>query len=148
MSNEVLMIKLTGIGGYCDGQEHVLEQGNEAVIGRSRDCEFRIKGKDEPTDPPADKPFKGSGDKAKHLLTVSGKHVRITYKDPKNIFVEDLSTHGTFLDGVKLEGRDQLIGLKKNSVEMRLGTNETLRIEFVRQPAKPKPKITVKRRNE
>jgi len=147
MSNEVLTIKLTGISGFCDGKEHVIEQGGEALIGRSRACTFRIGGKSAQVTPPPDKPFKGSGDKDKHLLTVSGKHVLLTFQGPKQIYIEDLSTHGTYLDGVKLEGRDQLMGLSKGPMEMRLGTNETLRIELVRQPARSKPKITVKRRD-
>lgn len=145
--SEVMTIKLTGIAGFCKGSEFVIEEGGEAVIGRSREATFRVSGPDHLSDPPSDKPFKGHGDKEKHLLTVSGKHVKLTFQNAKGIYIEDLSKHGTFLDGKRVEGRDQIIGLKKGPIELRLGTNETFRMELLKAPAKPKPKITVKRRD-
>ncbi|MBX3460643.1 MAG: FHA domain-containing protein [Planctomycetes bacterium] len=145
--SEVLTIKLTGIAGFCKGSEFVIEEGGEVVIGRSRNAGLRIAGPDHLSEPPSDKPFKGHGDKEKHLLTVSGRHVKLTFQNAKAIFIEDLSKHGTFLDGKPVEGRDQIIGLKKGPIELRLGTNETFRMELLKAPAKPKPKITVKRRD-
>ncbi|MCC7509167.1 MAG: FHA domain-containing protein [Planctomycetes bacterium] len=144
---DVLTIKFTGIAGFCKGTEFVVEEGGEATIGRSREASLRIIGPDHLSEPPAEKPFKGHGDKEKHLLTVSGKHVKISFADAKHIFIEDLSKHGTFLDGKALDGRDQLIGLKKGPIELRLGTNETFRMELLKSPSKAKPKITVKRRD-
>jgi pSer/pThr/pTyr-binding forkhead associated (FHA) protein len=145
MAAEILTIKLTGIAGACKGGEFVIEEGGEAVIGRSRDCTFRIGEGDEP-EPPPDKPFKGTGGKNDHLHTVSRHHVKISFQNAKAIFIEDTSKHGTFINGNKVEGRDQLIGLRKAPMELRLGTNETFRMELVRTPAGIKPKITVKRR--
>lgn len=145
MGGEVLTIKLTGIAGFCKGQEFVIEEGGEAIIGRSRDCALRIGEKDEP-EPDPEKPLKGSGGKNDHLHTVSRHHVTISFKNAKSIFIEDTSKHGTFINGNKVEGRDQLLGLRKAPMELRLGTNETFRMELVRTPAGIKPKITVKRR--
>jgi pSer/pThr/pTyr-binding forkhead associated (FHA) protein len=138
MGGEILTIKFTGIAGFCKGQEFVIEEGGEAVIGRSRDCAFRIGETEEP------KP--GKGGKEDHLHTVSRHHVKITFQGAKAIFIEDNSKHGTFINGNKLDGRDQLIGLRKAPMELRLGTNETFRVELVRTPARVAPKITVKRR--
>lgn len=144
MSTEVACIHLTGIAGACKGRDFVLEVGGEAVIGRSRNATFRIiDSKDEET---AQRPLKGSGGIHEHLLTVSGRHVKLSFPSEREIFIEDTSKHGTFLDGKRVEGRDQIIGLKKGPIELRLGTNETFRMELVRAPAKAKPKITVKRR--
>lgn len=137
MSSDVACIHLTGIAGVCKGREFTLEVGGEVVIGRSRSAGLRI------TEP--DKSDKDSG-VHQHLLTVSGAHVKLSFPSEREIFIEDMSKHGTFLDGKKLEGRDQIIGLKKGPIELRLGTNETFRMELVRAPARPKPKITVKRR--
>ena len=145
MGGEILTIKLTGIAGFTKGKEFTIEEGGEAVIGRSRDCAFRIGESDEPAPDPA-KPFKGTGGKDDHLHTVSRHHVKIEFKGAKAIYIEDMSKHGTFINGNKLDGRDQLIGLRKGPVELRLGTNETFRMELLREPAGIKPKIIVKRR--
>lgn len=145
MAGEILTIKLTGIAGFAKGKEFTIEQGGQAVIGRSRDCTFRIGETDEPA-PDPDKPFKGTGGKDGHLHTVSRHHVKIDFQGPKAIYIEDLSTHGTFLNGNRIDGRDQLIGLRKAPMELRLGTNETFRMELLKEPAGIKPKITVKRR--
>jgi hypothetical protein len=142
----LLTIKVTGIAGYCKGSEHVIEKGGELVIGRSRSATMRIAPGDEASDTPTDKPYHGTGEKEKHFLTVSGQHVKLTFKDASHIYIHDLSKHGTWLEGQKIDGRDQISGLSKGAMELRLGTNETLRLEMIRTPAKPRPKITVKRR--
>lgn len=141
MANETITIKLTGIAGACKGKEYLIEEGGEAVIGRSRDCTIRVGDSDAP-----DKPGKGTGGAEDHLHTVSRHHVKISFQGAKAIYIEDLSKHGTFLNGHKVEGRDQIIGMRKAPIELRLGTNETFRMEMLREPAKLKPKITVKRR--
>ncbi|MCB9893204.1 MAG: FHA domain-containing protein [Planctomycetes bacterium] len=145
MGGEILTIKLVGIAGYSKGKEFVIEEGGEAVIGRSRDCSFRIGETDEP-EPDPNKPMKGTGGKDDHLHTVSRHHVKITFQNAKSIFITDQSKHGTFLNGNRIDGRDQIIGLRKGPMELRLGTNETFRMELLREPARLKPKITVKRR--
>jgi pSer/pThr/pTyr-binding forkhead associated (FHA) protein len=145
MAGEILTIKLVGIAGFSKGKEFVIEEGGEAIIGRSRTCSFRIGEENEP-EPDPNKPMKGSGGKDDHLHTVSRQHVRIVFQNTKSIFIEDLSKHGTFLNGQKLDGRDQIIGLRKAPMELRLGTNEAFKMELLREPARLKPKITVKRR--
>jgi pSer/pThr/pTyr-binding forkhead associated (FHA) protein len=145
MGGEILTIKLTGIAGFCKGHEFVIEEGGQAVIGRSRDCNLRIGEVDEP-EPDPDKPNKGTAGKDGHLHTVSRHHVKISFNNAKSIFIEDKSKHGTFLNGNRIDGRDQIIGLRKGPMELRLGTNETFRMELLREPAGLKPKITVKRR--
>ena len=145
MGGEILTIKLTGIAGFSKGKEFTIEEGGEAVIGRSRDCSFRIGELDEP-EPDPNKPFKGTGGKDDHLHTVSRHHVKLTFQNAKSIYIQDQSKHGTFLNGNRIDGRDQIIGLRKGPMELRLGTNETFRMELLREPARLKPKITVKRR--
>ncbi len=139
---ETLIIRVTGIAGYCKGSEQTLEPGGELIIGRSRSAGLRIATTQQTT---SDKPFHGTGDKDKHFLTVSGQHVKLTFQDASHIYIQDLSKHGTWLEGIKIDGRDQISGLSKGPMELRLGTNETLRLELIRTPAKTSPKITVKR---
>ncbi|MCC6465651.1 MAG: FHA domain-containing protein [Planctomycetes bacterium] len=145
---EVLSIRLTGIAGYSSGREFTIEEGGEAVIGRSREASFRVGEEPEPGEDKekSARPFKGSGGKDQHLLTVSGKHVKIEFEGSKCIWIEDLSKHGTFLNGNRIKGRDRILDLGKAPLELRLGTNETFRMELVRTPAKEPPRITVKRR--
>lgn len=138
MADEVLTLRLTGIAGFCKGIDFVIEEGGEATIGRSRNASLRITGKEDASDRP-------TGGRETHLLTVSGVHVCITFKNSHGIYIEDLSKHGTFLDGKRISGRDQIIGLGKGPLELRLGTNETFRLELARAPARAQPKITVKR---
>jgi pSer/pThr/pTyr-binding forkhead associated (FHA) protein len=143
MGEDIPHLKLTGIAGFCKGSEFLIEQGGEATIGRSRNATFRIReGEAEPQ--PPEKPFKGTGGLEKHLLTVSGIHARVSFRDGK-VLLEDLSRHGCFIDGKRIQGRDQIIGLGKSPVELRLGTNETFRLELIRLSAKTPPRITVKR---
>lgn len=147
MPSEMLSIRLTGIAGFSRGKEFSVEEGGAAILGRSRSCSFRLDANDAPTEEATAKhPFKGTAGKQEHLLTVSAQHVRIEFPDSKTIYVEDLSKHGTFINGKKLQGRDQILGLNKGPIELRLGTNEAFRMELVRTPVKTSPKISVKRR--
>ncbi len=140
------VIRLTGIAGFSKGNTLDVYAGRSVTVGRSRDCDFHIQPHGEP---PAqtDNPNHGTSGKEKHLKTVSRTHVTIEYRDAKHVFIEDSSTHGTFLNDVKLSGRDRVTGLKNGPIELRLGTNEAIRMEFVTVDADP-PKITIKRRDD
>ena len=115
MGGEILTIKLTGIAGFSKGKEFTIEEGGEAVIGRSRDCSFRIGQLDEP-EPDLNKPFKGTGGKDDHLHTVSRHHVKLTFQNAKSIFIQDQSKHGTFLNGITRQTVLQM--LKERGVEV------------------------------
>ena len=147
MASELLSIRLTGIAGCSRGKEFSIAEGEQATIGRSRSCTFRLDAKLGPVSEEEEKkPFHGTAGMKQHLLTVSGEHARIQFAGPKTIYIEDLSKHGTYLNGKRIEGRDQILGLHKGPMELKLGTNETFRLEFVRTAVKAPPKISVKRR--
>lgn len=146
MASEILSLRLVGIAGLSRGKEFLIEEGGEAVIGRSRSCQFRIDSRPADDEPTAHKPLKGSAGNQTHLLTVSGRHVKLSFRSATQVEITDLSKHGTFINGRRIEGSDRLLGLEKAPVEMRLGTNETFRLEFARTPARAKPRISVKRR--
>ncbi|MHC4840170.1 MAG: FHA domain-containing protein [Planctomycetota bacterium] len=143
--SENLSIQLTGISGFSNGHRWAISQGQTITIGRSRDCEIRV-GEEELPEPDPKKPLKGHGGKTEHLHTVSRHHVTIEFKDAKRIYIEDKSMHGTFLNATAIEGRDQIIGLRKGPMELRLGTNETFKMELIRAHDDV-PRITVKRRD-
>ncbi|VAV95134.1 hypothetical protein MNBD_ALPHA04-641, partial [hydrothermal vent metagenome] len=142
---ETISIQLTGISGFSNGHKFTIGMGQTIVIGRSRDCDIKI-GEEDLPEPDPNKPLKGHGGKSEHLHTVSRHHVTIEFKDAKHIFIEDKSKHGTFLNSNAIDGRDQIIGLRKGPMELRLGTNETFRVEMIRTQ-NDVPRITVKRRD-
>lgn len=137
---EVLSVKLVGIAGFCKGREFTIEEGGQAVIGRSRSCDFNL---NEPEDPES-----AGAAKDEHFHTVSRRHVTIEFQGAKSLFITDTSKHGTFLNGGRIDGRDQIVGLRKAPMELRLGTNETFRMELVRREVDAQPRITVKRRDD
>jgi pSer/pThr/pTyr-binding forkhead associated (FHA) protein len=144
MAQDVLALKLTGIAGFCKDRELLIEQGGEAVLGRSRDCALRLTAR-VPDEPAPARPYKGDAGKQEHLLTVSGRHARIRFAAADDIEIEDLSKHGTFVNGRRVEGKDSIQELHKGPMELRLGTNETFRMELTHTPTRAKPRIVVKR---
>ena len=148
MAETRLSIRLTGLTGFVKGKDFLIEPGETALIGRSSKCDIVIKEDEAERETESDNPNKGTAGRENHLKTVSRKHLRIEFDGPRKVFLEDLSQHGTFIDGKPLDGRDRLVALAKGPIELRLGTNEAFRMEFVKTRAKPKPKITVKRRSD
>ncbi len=65
--------------------------------------------------------------------TVSRKHVRITYREPGKIEIEDLSSNGTFLDGRRIE-RVEITDLRERPHELLLGTREKFLLEWKTLP--------------
>ncbi|MCC6573548.1 MAG: FHA domain-containing protein [Planctomycetes bacterium] len=142
-------IKLTGIAGYVKGTSYVLLPGTETVIGRSRECTICLREAQKAHQPAVDheghpRPEKGIAD---HFKTVSHQHLRITFVDDGQVMVEDLSRHGVFLDGHAISKKALLSDLDTKSHELRLGTNESFRIELQSGAAvKSAPKISVKKK--
>ena len=115
---------LTGVEGFVRGEEYPLWRGATVVIGRSRSCDIslrRCRAWLELTP--------NSREDQKDFKTVSRRHVRISYRGPDNIEIEDLSSNGTFLDGQRID-RVAMTDLRERSHELLLGTHEKLRIEW------------------
>jgi pSer/pThr/pTyr-binding forkhead associated (FHA) protein len=139
MADEALHLKLTGIAGFIKGDTFTLKPGSISVIGRSRSCDISLRelkqGRED-----------DEGAKEDHYKTVSRQHVRISFKDSSEVMIEDLSHNGSFLDGERIQSRASISDLGKKSHELRLGTNETFRLELIKaEKTKATPKIMVKR---
>jgi pSer/pThr/pTyr-binding forkhead associated (FHA) protein len=141
MADEALHLKLTGIAGFIKGESFSLKPGSINVIGRSRSCDIslrEVKQSHEESD--------REGAKEDHYKTVSRQHVRISFKDNNEVMIEDLSHNGSYLDGERIKTSASITDLVKKSHELRLGTNETFRVELAKaEKTKASPKIVVKR---
>jgi pSer/pThr/pTyr-binding forkhead associated (FHA) protein len=139
MAEEALHLKLSGIAGFIKGESFTLKPGSITVIGRSRSCDISLReikhGHDDP-----------EGAKEDHYKTVSRQHVRVSFKGEGEVVIDDLSHNGTFLDGSRISGSVTVSDLAKKSHELRLGTNETFKLDLAKpEKTKPSPKIVVKR---
>jgi len=135
-----LSVHLKGIAGAVKGRDFTIAQGIETVIGRSHECDIVVKPNGN-----TDKP-KGREATLEHLKTVSRKHVTLRVDRPDRVFIKDISHHGTFVDGIRIEGEDTILSLETAPVELRLGTNETFRMELVRITDESSPRISVRSR--
>lgn len=139
MADDALHLKLTGIAGYIKGEGFSLKPGSITVIGRSRSCDISLREAKHGHDDP-------EGAKEDHYKTVSRQHVRISFKGEEEVVIEDLSHNGSFLDGSRISGSATIADLARKSHELRLGTNETFKVELAKpEKAKASPKIVVKR---
>lgn len=132
-----LRLRLTGVSGQAKGAEYWIEQGATATLGRSRTCDIRL------GDPGAEGRDRDS--RPDHLHSVSRTHARIGFQSKDRVVVEDLSRHGTFVNGTAVSGSCLLKELAAKPVELRLGTNDAFRLELCdTPPAKNAPRIIVR----
>ena len=125
MGKPVGVIKLIGIAGFVEGDEHTLRPGDKISIGRSRGCDISLRNspkylKIDPLQVQVDENFK----------TVSRTHVELEFAAADDFRIADKSSNGTFIDGKRLTGSCVLSNLASKSHELKLGTNEAYRVEF------------------
>ncbi len=125
MGKPVGVIKLIGIAGFVEGDEHTLRPGDKISIGRSRGCDISLRNSPkyleiDPLQTQVDENFK----------TVSRTHVELEFSGADDFRIDDKSSNGTFVDGKRLTGSCVLSNLPTKSHELRLGTNEVYRVEF------------------
>lgn len=117
MAIERLVLK--GINGISLGETFYIDYGRMVVIGRGNNCQISFaKFKKYP---------KGNRVKNKDLLSVSRKHLRITYYNTYSVELKDLSTNGSFINGKPIIKRLYItdIGTAKTPYEIKLGLTET-----------------------
>lgn len=119
------LVLIRGVDGLVEGEVFPLRVGQSVLIGRSRGCEICLKRCKKYADLPEDVRHQDE-----EFLSVSRKHVRITFTATDGVEIEDLSTNGTFVDGERLNGKSLLSDLRDKGHDLRLGTREKLRIEW------------------
>lgn len=122
-------LKLVGTDGLCKSAEFFIKQGDSAFVGRSQSCQIslgklaRFKELDEEKDKVALTKFR----------TVDGQHLKIYFKSPDHIMLEDMSDNGTFLDGEKVQGQVIISSLQKKPATLLLGLEERFRMELLQE---------------
>lgn len=118
------VLVLVGTAGWVLHERFILAPDKPTVIGRSRQCDISLRRIKAYLDLPSEE-----RDNDHDFNTVSRQHVRLEPHDAL-IHIEDLSTNGTFCDGVLLcEPRD--LDPSARAIEVRLGTRETFRLGLV-----------------
>lgn len=125
-SVETLVLK--GIKGIAEGEKFYLQYGQRITIGRSRVCEVSFQ------KCPRYERLSPAELKHKDILSISRKHLRISFYNPQSIELKDLSTNGTFVNGERIK-KKVISDIRDKSYEIRLGTHETFILEKSELPA-------------
>lgn len=114
---------LNGIYGSVKGKRFIINEGENVLVGRSRECQIILKGN-------PDSPEHEEEDHAsKHFQTISRRHLKITYHSDVKIELEDLSANGTMVDGEKID-RIFLADITTESHTLLLGSREKFLLEW------------------
>ena len=116
MGVERLILK--GINGIALGEVFHINYGEMATLGRGQECTISYR---------KFKKYPKNADKNKDLLSVSRKHLRITFYNSHSIELKDLSANGTYINGKPIIKRIFItdIDTTKTPYEIKLGPNET-----------------------
>jgi pSer/pThr/pTyr-binding forkhead associated (FHA) protein len=115
---------LMGTEGLVEGEVFRINRGESVILGRSRSCDISLR-----------KCFKYlalAPDERKddrHFQTVSRKHLRLIFKEPDQIELENLGANGTFIDGTKVD-KVIITDVRFQPHEILLGTREKFRLEW------------------
>jgi hypothetical protein len=123
-------VRLVGISGVFVGGTFLVEEGQAATIGRSRSCDISLRVPSEGRDE------EELNDAERHLRTVSRRHLTVEVNSSEDIQIADHSSHGSFIDGRRIEEGCTVTNLPESAHELKLGTNEAFRMEWVPAPDK------------
>ena len=111
-------IALHGVGPLAEGQQLKIAVGESIVIGRSRHCDWSLRRA--PTFLKSNREERKAIRKDLAFNSVSRKHVRLTYKAPDELEIENLSGNGTLVDGREVT-RAVLTDIRRETHVIRLG---------------------------
>ncbi|MEW6026806.1 MAG: FHA domain-containing protein [Planctomycetota bacterium] len=109
---------LKGISGIALGEVFYINYGEMASVGRGKGCSISYR---------KFKKYPKRDDKNKDLLSVSRKHLRITFYNSHSVELKDLSANGTYINGKPIIKRIFItdIDTTKTPYEIKIGPNET-----------------------
>jgi pSer/pThr/pTyr-binding forkhead associated (FHA) protein len=127
MGIERLVLK--GIKGFALGELFYIDYGRIATIGRGRECSISYR---------SFRRYPRKDEKNKDLLSVSRKHLRITFYNSHSIELKDLSANGTYINGKPIIKRLFItdIATTKTPYELKLGPTETFLLTAEHEPSK------------
>lgn len=115
---------LVGVHGVVQGETFPLEQGKAVVIGRSRSCDISLRNCKRWLQA---EEFGEEIEEASR--TVSRKHLKVSFRAPGAVELEDLSSNGTFLDGKRID-RHVITDVVNTQHEIQLGGGDAFRLEW------------------
>jgi len=113
--------------GFLEGEECMLRRGDEIIVGRSRSADLSIRRSTK---------FLERADRhevaqSEAYRTVSRRHARIAFYRPDHIVIEDLSSNGTFVDGVRVKGKCNITDLAACAHVLTLGAVERIQLDLI-----------------
>lgn len=126
-SNNGPYLRLRGIKGFLEGEERLLQRGDEVTLGRSRQADFSVR----KATKYLERIDRNEIAQSEAYRTVSRVHARIAFYRPDHIVIEDLSANGTFLDGQRIDGKAALDDMGDQAHTVTLGAVERLRIDLI-----------------
>ena len=124
-------LRITGIRGFLEGEQRLLEVGDELTIGRSRDADLSVRKAPR---------FLARRDReellrSERMRSISRRHVLIRYHTPDRVEIQDLSSNGTFIDRDRILDSIDLTDLEETSHVIAVGSAERLSLDLVAAPA-------------
>lgn len=122
-------LSLKGLSGFALGELFYIEYGRTATIGRGRACSISYRNF---------KKYPRKDEKNKGLLSISRKHLRITFYNAHSIELKDLSANGTYINGKPIIKRLFITDMptSKTPYVLKLGPNETFLLTADLEPSK------------
>lgn len=116
MGIEILVLK--GTNGIAEGEIFYIHYGEEVTIGRGHECDISYLKFDR---------YQQEESKDKGLLSVSRKHLRISFYNTHSVELKDLSSNGSYLNGKLIKKRAFIthIATSETPYEIKLGPTET-----------------------
>lgn len=112
---------LEGEKGLAQGERFYLNHGEKITIGRSRICDVCLVKLKRYKALPKQK------EKSLEVLSISRKHLQITFYNAQCVELKDMSTNGTYMDGKKIK-KEIIADIKKQSYQVRLAKWETFKL--------------------
>ena len=115
---------LTGIAGVVEEEVFHLEYGKSVTIGRSRACDISLRNCKRWIE------LEETGEVPEESAkTVSRKHLKITFHNADSIELEDLSSNGTYVDGIRID-RLVITDIREAPHEVQMGGGDKFRLEW------------------
>lgn len=115
---------LTGIAGVVEEEVFHLEYGKSVTIGRSRACDISLRNCKRWLE------LEETGEVPEESAkTVSRKHLKITFHNADSIELEDLSSNGTYVDGIRID-RLVITDIREAPHEVQMGGGDKFRLEW------------------